>query len=100
MVAKYQERVGGNAAGNLRSFIERIERLEEEKKAIADDIKEVYAESKGSGFDPKIMRIMVRRRKMDATDREAQDVLVDTYSAALGMLPPEEDGEDPTESSD
>jgi uncharacterized protein (UPF0335 family) len=95
MTGKYQEKVGGNSAGNLRSLIERIERLEEEKKAIADDIKEIYAEGKGTGFDPKIMRIMIRRRKMDASDRAEQDALVDTYSAALGMLPADDEVEEP-----
>ena len=95
MTGKYQEKVGGNSAGNLRSLIERIENLEEEKKALADDVKEIYAEGKGTGFDPKIMRIMIRRRKMDASDRAEQDALVDTYSAALGMLPPDDEAEEP-----
>lgn len=96
MTGKYQEKVGGNSAGNLKSFIERVESLEEEKKALADDIREIYAEAKGSGFMPKIMRIMVRRRKMDKDERDEQDALVDTYSAALGMLPAEDDEEDGT----
>lgn len=69
----------------LKSFIERVERLEEEKSELSRDIREVYAEAKATGFDPKIMRIIVRRRKMDAADRAEQDALVDTYSTALGM---------------
>lgn len=69
----------------LRSFIERIERLEEEKKAIADDIKEVYAEAKGQGFDVKTMRKIVGLRKKDPDDRAEEDALLDTYMSALGM---------------
>lgn len=85
MTGKYNERVGGNAAPALKAFIERVERLESEKADLSADIKEVYAEAKGNGWDPKIMRIIVRRRKMDAADRAEQDALVDTYSTALGM---------------
>lgn len=77
--------VGGIAGDHLRSFIERIERLEEEKKAIADDIKEVYAEAKGTGFDVKIMRQLVRLRKMEDHDREEQEEILDLYKRALGM---------------
>lgn len=81
---------GGNAQGvaadRLRSFIERIERLEEEKSAIADDIREVYSEAKSSGFDTKIMRQLVRLRKMDAQERAEQEQLLDVYRQALGML--------------
>lgn len=68
----------------LKSFFERIERLAEEKKAIADDIREVFAEAKGNGFDPKVMRILLRRRAMDAGDRAEQDALVDIYTSAVG----------------
>lgn len=93
MTGKYPTVVGGNARDQLRSYIDRIERLEEEKKAIADDIREVYAEAKANAFDPKIMRIVVRRRKMDAAEREEQDALVGTYSHSLGMAPPGEDDE-------
>jgi uncharacterized protein (UPF0335 family) len=75
------------AAGQLRAFIERIERLEEEKKTIADDIKEVYAEAKGTGFDPKTMRQIVRIRRMDKDDLDEQETLLDLYRRALGMLP-------------
>ncbi len=70
----------------LRSFIERIERLEEEKKALADDIKEVYAEAKGQGFDAKIMRKIVSLRKKDDQARREEDELLDTYMSAIGML--------------
>jgi uncharacterized protein (UPF0335 family) len=70
----------------LRSIIERIERLEEEKASLANDIKEVYAEAKGNGFDTKAMRKAVRIRKMDAHEREEQDAILELYLSALGML--------------
>ncbi|MET3661421.1 DUF2312 domain-containing protein [Aquamicrobium ahrensii] len=73
------------AAGQLRAFIERIERLEEEKKTIADDIKEVYAEAKGTGFDTKAIRTLVRLRKKDQAEREEEESILDLYKAALGM---------------
>jgi uncharacterized protein (UPF0335 family) len=74
------------AKDQLKSIIERIERLEEEKKATSDDIRDVYAEAKGNGFDAKALRTIVRMRKMDVDERrEAQDIL-DTYLNALGML--------------
>ena len=79
--------VGGIAGERLRSFIERIERLEEEKRTLAADIKEVYAEAKGSGFDAKIMRQIVRIRRMDKDDVDEQETLLDIYKRALGMLP-------------
>jgi uncharacterized protein (UPF0335 family) len=79
--------VGSVPADRLRSFIERIERLEEEKANIATDIKEVYAEAKGIGFDTKTMRKVISLRKMDAHDRDEQEALLDTYRRALGMLP-------------
>jgi uncharacterized protein (UPF0335 family) len=75
----------GFAKEHLRSFIERIERLEEEKKALADDIKEVYSEAKGTGFDTKIMRQVVRLRKMESADRQEQEAVLDLYLSALGM---------------
>ena len=81
--------VGGIAGDRLKSFIERIERLEEEKKALANDIKEVYAEAKGTGFDTKIMRQVIRLRKMDKDDLDEQETLLDVYRRALGMLPSE-----------
>ncbi|TXH32479.1 MAG: DUF2312 domain-containing protein [Rhodospirillaceae bacterium] len=76
---------GGIAADRLKSFIERIERLEEEKAAIAGDVKEIYAEAKSSGFDTKIMRQIVRLRKMEAHDREEQEQLLDLYKQAIGL---------------
>jgi uncharacterized protein (UPF0335 family) len=79
--------VGGIAAGQLRSFVERIERLEEEKKALAGDIKEVYAEAKGNGFDTKIMRKVISIRKLEDAERQEQESLLDLYMAALGMAP-------------
>ena len=75
------------AQGQLRSIIERIERLEEEKKTIADDIKEVYAEAKANGFDTKILRKVVTLRKKDTTEREEEQAMIDLYLNALGMLP-------------
>ncbi|MGD9914116.1 MAG: DUF2312 domain-containing protein [Rhizobiaceae bacterium] len=73
------------AAGQLRAFIERIERLEEEKKTIADDIKEVYAEAKGTGFDTKAIRAIIRLRKKDQAERQEEESILDLYKAALGM---------------
>jgi uncharacterized protein (UPF0335 family) len=69
----------------LRLFIERIERMEEEKAAISTDIKDVYAEAKGTGYDPKIMRKVIQLRKMDPDQRREQESLVETYMVALGM---------------
>lgn len=77
---------GGIAADALKSFIERIERLEEEKKALADDIKDIYAEAKSTGFDAKIMRQVIRLRKMDENDRQEQEALLDVYTHAIGMI--------------
>jgi uncharacterized protein (UPF0335 family) len=73
------------AAGQLRAFIERIERLEEEKKTIADDIKEVYAEAKGTGFDVAAIRQLIRLRKKDQAERQEEEAILDLYKAALGM---------------
>lgn len=73
------------AAGQLRAFIERIERLEEEKKTISDDIKDVYAELKGTGFEPKAVRTLVRLRKKDAAERQEEEAILDLYKVALGM---------------
>ncbi len=73
------------AKDRLRSFVERIERLEEEKKNIADDIREVYAEAKGEGFDAKILRQVVRIRKIDQSERLEQEAILDLYMHALGM---------------
>src|SRR5438477_7187552 len=79
--------IGGIAGERLRSFIERIERLEEEKRALSGDIKEVFAEAKGNGFDTKIMRQLIRIRRMDKDDLDEQETLLDVYKRALGMLP-------------
>ena len=73
------------AQDQLRSFVERIERLEEEKKTIADDIKDVYLEAKATGYDPKIMRQIVRLRKMQPHDRQEMEAILQTYLSALGM---------------
>jgi len=81
--------VGGIAGDRLKSFVERIERLEEERRALSNDIKEVYAEAKGNGFDTKIMRQVIRLRRMDKDDLDEQDALIDVYKRALGMLPGE-----------
>jgi uncharacterized protein (UPF0335 family) len=69
----------------LKAFIQRVERLEEEKKGIADDIKDVFAEAKGTGFEPKIMKQVIRLRKMAANDRQEQEELLDLYMRELGM---------------
>lgn len=73
------------AAGQLRAFIERIERLEEEKAALADDVKEVMAEAKGRGFDTKAIRTIVALRRKDAAERQEDEAILDLYKAALGM---------------
>jgi len=74
------------AKDQLRAIIERIERLEEEKKSIADDIRDVYAEAKGNGFDVKALRTVVKMRKQDANERAEQETILETYMQALGML--------------
>jgi len=80
------------AQDQLRAFIERIERMEEEKAAIANDIKEIYAEAKGNGFDTKILKQIVRIRGMDANERMEQEAILELYMSALGMVPaPDED---------
>jgi uncharacterized protein (UPF0335 family) len=75
----------GFAAGQLKSLIERIERLEEEKGALAADIREVYSEAKTNGFDTKIIRQVIRLRRLDNTERQEQEAVLDLYLAALGM---------------
>lgn len=75
--------VGGIAVDRLRSMIERIERLEEEKKAIAGDIRDIFAEAKSAGFDVKVMREILKLRKMDAADRDEKELLLETYRKAL-----------------
>lgn len=78
--------VGGIAGDRLKSFIERIERLDEERRGIAADIKELYAEAKGYGFDTKIMRQIIKERRMNRADLDEQEALLDVYRHALGML--------------
>jgi uncharacterized protein (UPF0335 family) len=73
------------AADQLRLFIERVERLEEEKKGMSDDIRDVYSEAKAMGYDPKIMRQIVRLRKMEPHDRQEMQAILETYMSALGL---------------
>lgn len=77
--------VGGVAGERLRSFVDRIERMEEEKAALAADIREIYAEAKGGGFDVKVLRQIIRIRKLDDADRREQEELLDLYVRALDM---------------
>lgn len=79
--------IGGVAADQLRAIVERIERLEEEKKAIADDVKEVYAEAKANGYDTKTLRRIVSLRKVETAERQEQEAMLDLYMHALGMAP-------------
>jgi uncharacterized protein (UPF0335 family) len=79
--------IGDNTRNQLRSFVERVERLEEEKKERADDIKDVYAEAKSHGYDTKVLRKVIAIRKQDQNDRIEQEAVLDTYLAALGMAP-------------
>ena len=74
------------AKDQLKAIVERIERLEEEKKTISDDIRDVYAEAKGNGFDVKALRTIVRLRKQDANERAEAETILETYMQALGML--------------
>lgn len=75
--------VDAAAKDQLRAFVERIERMEEEKKAIADDIREIYAEAKGNGFDTKVLRTLIKRRKQDANERAEQDALLELYEGVF-----------------
>lgn len=77
--------VGGVAADRLKSIIDRIERLEEEKKALSEDIKDIYAEAKAAGFDKKVIRMIVRQRKQEPAEVEEQETLLDLYRRSLGM---------------
>lgn len=77
--------VGGVAGARLKSFIERVERLEEEKSAIAEDIKDIYGEAKGTGFDPKTIRKIVSLRKLDIEKRREADDMLELYKSAIGM---------------
>jgi uncharacterized protein (UPF0335 family) len=74
------------AKDQLKAIIERIERLEEERKTISDDVRDIYAEAKGNGFDVKALRTIVRMRKQDANERAEQEAILETYQAAMGML--------------
>lgn len=78
--------VGGIAGDRLRAFLERVERLDEERVGIVNDIKDVYAEAKSTGFDTKVMRQIIRLRRMEKEDRKEQEELLDLYKQALGML--------------
>ena len=77
--------IGGIAADALRQCIERIERLEEEKKALSEDVRDIYVQAKSQGFDPKILRQIIRLRKLDRTEREEAVQLLDLYLTAIGM---------------
>jgi uncharacterized protein (UPF0335 family) len=81
-----EDEVQGIAVAQLRSIVERIERLEEEKKAIADDIKDVYGEAKANGYDTKALRKIVALRKKDANEREEEEAILELYKNALGMV--------------
>lgn len=85
--ASASDDVNGIAANQLKSFVERIERLDEEKRALAEDIKEVYAEAKGRGFDVKILRKVIALRRKDSQQLDEEEALLDTYMRALGMRP-------------
>ena len=84
--AKDEQAAHRFAKDQLKAFVERVERLEEEKKAIADDIRDVYAEAKGNGFDTKALREVVRLRKQDINERKEHEAVLETYLHALGML--------------
>jgi uncharacterized protein (UPF0335 family) len=77
--------VGGIASERLRTIIERIERLEDEKAALAEDIREIFSEAKSAGFDVKILRQVIRLRKLDSSDRQEQEAILDLYKRALDM---------------
>ena len=85
VVEKDQPETGGIAADRLRSIVDRIERLEEEKKALASDIKDIYAEAKSAGVDVKVLRQLIRVRKQEAAEVEEQETMLDVYRRALGM---------------
>jgi len=85
-VAEQEKPATRFAKDQLKAVIERVEKLEEEKKAIGDDIRDVYAEAKANGFDVKALRTIVRMRKLDADERQEQEAILETYMHALGML--------------
>ena len=78
-------KTGGIAADRLRSLVERIERLEEEKRALASDVRDIYAEAKSAGFDCEVLRALIKLRRKESADVEEQETLLDVYRAALGM---------------
>ena len=82
---KGDTKTGGIAADRLRSLVDRIERLEEERKALGSDIKDIYAEAKSAGFDVKVLRQLIRMRRQEPADVEEQETLLDVYRRALGM---------------
>jgi uncharacterized protein (UPF0335 family) len=84
-VSEEEIKSGGVAVDRLRSLVERIERLEEERKALGSDIKDIYAEAKSAGFDVKVLRQLIRIRKQEAADVEEQETMLDIYRRALGM---------------
>jgi uncharacterized protein (UPF0335 family) len=84
-VSEAEIKSGGVAVDRLRSLVERIERLEEERKALSGDIKDIYAEAKSAGFDPKVLRQLIRIRKQEAAEVEEQETMLDIYRRALGM---------------
>ena len=90
-------KVGGIAVDQLKSIIARVEKLEEEKSGIAADIRDVFAEAKGNGFDVKAIRSILKIRKMDAQEREEEETILDTYLHALGMIPDFEKAESESE---
>jgi uncharacterized protein (UPF0335 family) len=85
LVSEEEIKAGGVAVDRLRSIVERIERLEQERKALSDDIKDIYAEGKSAGFDPKVLRQLIRIRKQEAAEVEEQETMLDIYRRALGM---------------
>lgn len=84
-ISEEELRTGGIASDRLRSLVERIERLEEERKALSADIKDIYAEAKSAGFDPKVLRQLIRIRQQEAAEVEEQETILDVYRRALGM---------------
>jgi uncharacterized protein (UPF0335 family) len=84
-VTEAEIKSGGVAVDRLRSLVERIERLEEERKALGNDIKDIFAEAKSAGFDPKVLRQLIRIRKQEAAEVEEQETMLDIYRRALGM---------------
>jgi uncharacterized protein (UPF0335 family) len=85
VLEKTEAKTGGIAAERLRSLVDRIERLEEERKALGGDIRDIYAEAKSAGFDVKVLRQLIRVRRQEAADVEEQETLLDVYRRALGM---------------